>query len=90
MRAGQDPATFGQFTPREMEIVIEAAMLRDQDIAWRTGMMNRVSFHAPDDFPDAPMRESKQAKRPDGNNEADVAYARAWMMAMAGRTEHGS
>ncbi|MGK7663380.1 hypothetical protein [Marinovum algicola] len=62
-------------------------MRRDARLAWLNAQYTRYAYHDPNDMPDDPgVAEAGSAR----GGEADRAYVRAWMKAMAARTANGN
>ena len=66
-----------------MQLIFAGGQRRDQRLAWLAARWNAHAFHQPSEMPDDPGAPERSV-----STEADVAYARAWMKAMAG-AHHG-
>jgi len=59
-------------TFREMQIIIDAALLRDARLAWQAAQYHRFAVHAPNDMPEQPGLETKS----DTAADAEIAEIR--------------
>lgn len=93
LRAGLDYEAFWHRTPREVEIILDAAVERARDrhemrraVSYELARLMAFAVHEPKNMPDLSPLAWRRGERRDEtpkSNEADQARVRAWFIAMA-------